>query len=133
MRISDWSSDVCSSDLCTRCVNPVGARPRAARRAPTSTNFHFLPQSREEIGGFPAFRRRQRLQIPTSCSEMFGNENFPLPARADLPYGWKLGTTRKPGADWGGRLSDMAAGLALVVVGGGMIGRGTWWERGGRA
>src|SRR3546814_11640853 len=47
---------------CTRCVNPVGARPRAARRAPTSTNFHFLPQSREEIGGFPAFRRRQRLQ-----------------------------------------------------------------------
>src|SRR3546814_9234868 len=86
---------------CTRCVNPVWARPRAVRRAPTSTNLHFLPQSREEIGGFPAFRRRQRLQIPTSCSEMFGNENFPLPARADLPYGWKLGTTRKPGGDWG--------------------------------
>src|SRR3546814_735792 len=117
---------------CTRCVNPVGARPRAARRAPTSTNFHFLPQSREEIGGFPAFRRRQRLQIPTSCSEMFGNENFPLPARADLPYGWKLGTTRKPGGDWGGRLSDMAEVLDLVVVGGGINGAGIARDAAGR-
>src|SRR3546814_17064432 len=55
---------------------------------------------------------------------MFGNENFPLPARADLPYGWKLGTTRKPGGDWGGRLSDMAEVLDIVVVGGGINGAG---------
>src|SRR3546814_6186644 len=27
MRISDWSSDVCSSDLPSPCVRPEGARP----------------------------------------------------------------------------------------------------------
>src|SRR3546814_14168249 len=63
---------------------------------------------------------------------MFGNENFPLPARADLPYGWKLGTTRKPGGDWGGRLSDMAEVLDLVVVGGGINGAGIARDAAGR-
>src|SRR3546814_1990730 len=73
-----------ASISCTRCVNPVGARPRAARRAPTSTNFQFLPHSRNEIGGFQAFRRSPRLQIPPICSEFFGHENFQLLARAYL-------------------------------------------------
>src|SRR3546814_14074891 len=91
-----------------------------------------MPHSGRKIGGFPALRRRQGLQIPTSCSEMFGNENFPLPARADLPYGWKLGTTRKPCGDWGGRLSDMAEVLDLVVVGGGINGAGIARDAAGR-
>src|SRR3546814_16778965 len=40
MRISDWSSDVCSSDLCTPYCPPPGVGPRLApRRRRTQRDF----------------------------------------------------------------------------------------------
>src|SRR3546814_8411313 len=43
MRISDWSSDVCSSDLTTPSQRPnhgPGARPRTMRHPPGSSSRH---------------------------------------------------------------------------------------------
>src|SRR3546814_1749985 len=38
MRISDWSSDVCSSDLAWACSGATSAPPEAPPRHPTSTS-----------------------------------------------------------------------------------------------
>src|SRR3546814_8885680 len=54
MRISDWSSDVCSSDLCSgspECINPIGTlyRPACILRDPDTIGFG--PIHRQEYGG----------------------------------------------------------------------------------
>src|SRR3546814_8926498 len=61
MRISDWSSDVCSSDLhrhsqCPRCEWPhrAGIGIPAARAVPAARRRRGLPRDR-----LPAVRRRQ--------------------------------------------------------------------------
>src|SRR3546814_5063882 len=80
MRISDWSSDVCSSDLLSR---PLSARGRAlADRAPGNAG-----DSRRALGGcgdlavdaaqYPLAGRRaaaKRLSAPRHEARDFGNE-----------------------------------------------------------
>src|SRR3546814_2303397 len=62
MRISDWSSDVCSSDL-PSCTRRCGAAPLAS--SPRITKQPALP--RESLWWSSA-RRRQRRRGPASTS-----------------------------------------------------------------
>src|SRR3546814_6932993 len=53
MRISDWSSDVCSSDLCW-----LLAAPLAARRAAGSTVYAVTDRRLLILEGWPTVRQR---------------------------------------------------------------------------
>src|SRR3546814_18672299 len=72
MRISDWSSDVCSSDLDARAVARLSARPRArtgdgvarGRRGGVARHALLRDRERQEIRLFhrgPSWRRKNRL------------------------------------------------------------------------
>src|SRR3546814_319252 len=63
MRISDWSSDVCSSDLYLGQRRPFAAQPNhLARRRRDRLQFGKLLRRRDEIGGRHVPRRHPRLQ-----------------------------------------------------------------------
>src|SRR3546814_10080907 len=50
MRISDWSSDVCSSDLCGVGVSPMGSRPaRVSVVTPVYNGGAFLGEAIESV------------------------------------------------------------------------------------
>src|SRR3546814_601759 len=62
MRISDWSSDVCSSDLLTMAA---GAKARLATLPPLWTPDHAKPirdARNAGVGGFPAIIRSERAE-----------------------------------------------------------------------
>src|SRR3546814_2989599 len=72
MRISDWSSDVCSSDLDARAVARLSGRPRArtgdgvarGRRGGVARHALLRDRERQEIRLFhrgPSWRRKNRL------------------------------------------------------------------------
>src|SRR3546814_13662570 len=62
MRISDWSSDVCSSDLAT-------GPPRAARRRTPATATRWQP-----AGTCPGIRRRRRWLLVVGLDGVVGGE-----------------------------------------------------------
>src|SRR3546814_3075565 len=82
MRISDWSSDVCSSDLCSaslwnRTERVVGHRPGKACSGPGDPHPGLaaqrrmgrrLPLSPGQWPGRARLRRRARLQEPLSLA-----------------------------------------------------------------
>src|SRR3546814_7329883 len=71
MRISDWSSDVCSSDLSLRQGSRRGPRKRAARhRHPESPVSHrSLPLYPSASAGRRIDRRCARPRVPVYSSE----------------------------------------------------------------
>src|SRR3546814_2263070 len=72
MRISDWSSDVCSSDLNRRIAGTRGeGRPRAGSRARPATRRSARHENRGND------RRAHRIDAP--CARMCGNEKRSLP------------------------------------------------------
>src|SRR3546814_2921652 len=60
MRISDWSSDVCSSDLCARARLPRRPRTRRARRGPGAEGRHAACRGRHAVARRPRAARRNR-------------------------------------------------------------------------
>src|SRR3546814_9218616 len=64
MRISDWSSDVCSSDLCTRLRH----RPRVGHGAlrPDLPQYRVGPRRGIGLAVAPAHRRHARSEEHTS-------------------------------------------------------------------
>src|SRR3546814_2837752 len=63
MRISDWSSDVCSSDLDVRHRYPLGATGTQAWRSAGSEPAQLRARTLG-VGGRQALRRRRYLGIP---------------------------------------------------------------------
>src|SRR3546814_717704 len=56
MRISDWSSDVCSSDLLARCEHRLIAdHPRSAHFLDLRFTIGNYPMAVEQLHGFAAF------------------------------------------------------------------------------
>src|SRR3546814_4927079 len=58
MRISDWSSDVCSSDDHSAARTTDRSLPRPARRRPEDRAAHGLPRARTRARWRPAAGRR---------------------------------------------------------------------------
>src|SRR3546814_3487784 len=70
MRISDWSSDVCSSDLVEKC----GARPRPLRRVkPSCHDFLDQQEDGEADEEHRADQRRIRFLVGLD-QQLFGDE-----------------------------------------------------------
>src|SRR3546814_19464588 len=57
MRISDWSSDVCSSDLCRPTNGAAPTRPSERQDPP--------PRALRRAGNFFAYSKRGRLGLPS--------------------------------------------------------------------
>src|SRR3546814_18906441 len=66
LRISDWSSDVCSSDLCGRC----GPADRASSRSFRDQTRHRHPRSR----AIPTCRDWQQYHAPRTEARRRGKE-----------------------------------------------------------
>src|SRR3546814_19730621 len=58
MRISDWSSDVCSSDLDPRAPDNGGDRRRVARRLDAADAARRLPRARTRTARPPELARQ---------------------------------------------------------------------------
>src|SRR3546814_6677150 len=66
MRISDWSSDVCSSDLRSRCPGQRPGTARTRRAMPAIGDALSLPQSQAAFSGrFKGRRHAQRRRAKT--------------------------------------------------------------------
>src|SRR3546814_5769951 len=59
MRISDWSSDVCSSDLAERRSLRPGQGQGADRRVPRGTDPHRQAEGSDPLPGRPSGRRQE--------------------------------------------------------------------------
>src|SRR3546814_12913180 len=76
MRISDWSSDVCSSDLLVRLHWPLPRQARGPVHAPTASptpvrhRLVDLPQSWRETTGPPLYHGGMCRQIPAETPEI---------------------------------------------------------------
>src|SRR3546814_7104100 len=73
MRISDWSSDVCSSDLWHRQADQVEAETGVKR---VGKRFHPFAEQAGQQGGVAAGQARFHCQIPNVpiAAEQPGNE-----------------------------------------------------------
>src|SRR3546814_4269559 len=77
MRISDWSSDVCSSDLTPSCRNPRAGRHGLRSRFPGSTRCARtvpigLQEQCDRRLGAPRRRSRATVIIEQGADERFG-------------------------------------------------------------
>src|SRR3546814_15647153 len=91
MRISDWSSDVCSSDLPVRVVTVVGVRVQLDARVEIPADQQYLlfcPQHRvargaEIVGGIDhdrmALRKGDGRAIPAWFEQRIAAHEQPLP------------------------------------------------------
>src|SRR3546814_6410999 len=95
MRISDWSSDVCSSDL----SNAAGEYMRRIRRCPSSCSVPRLcgygGQERANcIGGFASFGELGR-KLLEHMDHPGPDGEFDVYARASSPRGERFGIAEK--------------------------------------
>src|SRR3546814_6718771 len=71
MRISDWSSDVCSSDLC-RWIGPAAEppsadAPQAPRTAPPRSEFDRTPRPRLSVRRRTCSTRSEERRVGKEC------------------------------------------------------------------
>src|SRR3546814_7691609 len=66
MRISDWSSDVCSSDLSTSCARPTGPRARCI-----AADVRYPTQSANSNSNTAA--KRAVTRSPNTCASVWPN------------------------------------------------------------
>src|SRR3546814_9678573 len=77
MRISDWSSDVCSSDLDEHCRQ--AALPIQNRRASSDRRRHLAPRPRDELTAAIGAAPRHRLRAGRAEGALeTADQGFPI-------------------------------------------------------